>query len=73
MPSLIEIYQRIIDFTMFLRQRNFMSQNVVGDLKMANGTFEFLEMIGDVFSGCEFVPEKCTQQSAGDGILLVSN
>jgi len=40
---------------------------------MAYGTFEFLEMVGDVFGGCEFMPEKRTQQSAFDGIFLVSN
>lgn len=61
-PSLVKIDKRLIDFAVFLCQRNFMSGNVVGRLEVAARTLEFLKMVGDVFGGDEFVAENGTQQ-----------
>jgi len=56
--ALIEVDQRFIDFAVFLGQRNFSADVIIGDLQVANLAFEFLEMVGDVFGGNEFVPEQ---------------
>ena len=60
MPSLVKADERFVDLAVFLRQRNFMSADVVGHLKMTARAFEFLEMIGDGFGGHEFVSEQRT-------------
>lgn len=64
MPFLVKADQRFVDLAVFFRKRNLMPGNIVGCLQVADGTFELLEMVGDVFGGDEFVPEKRAQQFA---------
>lgn len=64
MPSLVKIDKRFVNFPVFLGQGNFMAGNVVGCLEVANRTFEFFKMIGDIFGSHKFVPEYRTQQLA---------
>jgi len=73
MPALVQIDQRVVDFAMFLRQRNFLARNVDRDLKPAPRAFEFLEMVGNVFCGDEFVSEQRTHELSRKGIAIVGN
>ncbi len=72
MSFLVKVDQRFVDFPVFLGQRNFVPDGIVGHLQMANAAFEFLEMVGDVFGSPEFVPEERTQQLSGERMLFVS-
>lgn len=64
MPALVQCHERFVNFAVFLGQGNFMSGQIVGDLKMATAAFEFLEMVGDGFGRDKFVSEKRAQQPA---------
>ncbi len=58
MAPLVKIDKGFVDFAVFLGQRNFPADIVVGDLQVANLAFEFLEMIGDILGRHEFMPEQ---------------
>lgn len=55
MTALVQIDQRLVDFAVFLGEGNGSSNIIVGNLQVAHFTLEFLEVVGDVFGGDEFV------------------
>ena len=61
MPALVEIDECLVDFAVFLCERNLMPRNIVCHLKMTTSAFKFLEMVSDGFGGDELVSEKRTQ------------
>ena len=42
----VQVQERLVDFPVFFGKRHLMAFGVIGDLHVANGTFEFLEMVG---------------------------
>lgn len=72
MTPLVQVDQRFVDFTVFLGKGNGSSYVVVGNLQVAHFTLEFLEVVGDVFGGDEFVAKQCAQKASGQRMLLVS-
>jgi len=58
MAALVQIDQCFVDFAVLLGQRNFSANHIIGHLQVANLALEFLKMVGDVFSGYEFMPKQ---------------
>ena len=72
MSSLVKIHERLVNFAVFLRKRDFVARDVIRQLKMTTRAFELLEMLGDVFGGDEFMPEYGAKQFSHERTLLVS-
>jgi hypothetical protein len=72
MPALIKVHKRLVDFTVLLGKRNFMSGKVIGHLKMATAAFEFLKVVRNGFCGHEFMPEDGAKQFSAQRIFFVS-
>jgi len=72
MSPLVKVDKRLVDFAVLLRQRDFVSCDVVGHLQMATRAFKFLEMIGDVFGGDKLMSEDGAHQFSAQRIFPVS-
>lgn len=72
MTPLVQVDQRFVDFTVFLGKGNGSSYIIVGNLQVAHFTLKFLEVVGDVFGGDEFVAKQRAQKASGQRMLLVS-